>query len=399
MGSPEVTLLISLPTQTVLADELLISAKVRSTAKAGLPSELWFRFPKNTGLEISCDSDPFAVALLLLAMQNGEPLQLEGTLSRKLFEGLGRYQAVFHEWFPERFKIIAIEPSGLRDDPWAPAEGRGEACAFSGGVDSFYSLLSLLGRVPGQPAAPLTHAIFMGGFDMPLNLTWSISELTRSYAGMMKTLGVGFIAGSTNVRNFVNTVDWTNAHGQALAASALFFKANWSCFHVPASYTNGTYPKWGTHPSLDPLLSVEALEFRHHGSGANRVRKLEAIARAPESHERLRVCWIQDIGLKNCGRCEKCVRTMVALDILGKLGRYRTFEAEKSLGAKIRSLPQRTHQARLFARELMVEAMRRAKFRTCADLGYSLLKRELFYRSNLKRQTPDSPGRQPGASG
>jgi hypothetical protein len=220
----------------------------------------------------------------------------------------------------------------------------------------------------------------MSGFDMPVNLTWSIGELTRSFSTMMNAAGIEFIAGSTNIRAFVNAVDWTNAHGPALAAAALFFKHRLSDFYIPSSYTGSSYPRWGTHPDLDPLLSSESMRFVHHGTQVNRVQKLRLVAQHPMSYERLRVCWIQDIGLRNCGACEKCIRTQIALDIVGALSRYKTFENNALNHAQIRNLHHRTHQSRVFARELMREAIQRGKWRIWSSLGFSLLRRELFYR-------------------
>jgi hypothetical protein len=226
----------------------------------------------------------------------------------------------------------------------------------------------------------LRYALFMAGFDMPLHLTQSIAELTRSYAVMMKGLGVEFVVGSTNIRKFVNTVAWTNAHGQALAAAALFFKNSWRNFYIPSSYASGSHPKWGTHPSLDPLLSTESLKFIHHGIEANRVNKLSLISTYSETYDRLRVCWIQDLGLKNCGECEKCIRTMIALALQNKLFHYTTFEGDALNAGKIRNLKMRTHQARIFAQELIIEAAKRFKLGICLNLGFALLRRAVFHK-------------------
>jgi len=363
------------PRVTPVGDELLISSRIEVHGSVSRISEnLWFRFPAYS--QPSADSDPFVVALLLLAMQNGEDIEVKGSLSRKFSEGLHRYQRVFRDWFPDRFKLIEVRSSSLRDDAASGATGQG--AAFSGGVDSFYTFLALKER--------LTHTIFMAGFDMPVNLTWSIGELTRSYSTMMKETSIEFIAGSTNIRTFVNSVDWTNAHGPALVAAAMFFKNRISEFYIPSSYTEGSYPRWGSHPELDPLLSSESMRFVHHGSHANRVQKLDLIARATLSYERLRVCWIQDIGLKNCGVCEKCVRTQVALDIVGALAKYKTFENAALDYSQIRSLRHRTHQSRVFARELMREAIKRGKLRIWTSLGYSLLRREMFHRIRTSRK-------------
>jgi hypothetical protein len=179
---------------------------------------------------------------------------------------------------------------------------------------------------------------------------------------------------------FVDAVDWTNAHGTALLASALFFKHRLSEFHVPSSYVDGTYPRWGTHPQLDPLLSTESMTFVHHGTEVNRVQKLELIAQRPMSYERLRVCWIQDIGLRNCGNaknvCEHRSHSTSWADFRitrrSKSGHWTT---RRFAGFGIA-----THQSRVFARELMREAIRRGKLHVWGSLGYSLIRREVFHR-------------------
>lgn len=360
--------------------EIQISARVTSPfRRKGAPQDLWFRFPAEFESQISLDADPFVVALILLAMQGNEPIQVQGSLSRQLLRGLGEYQGIYHQWFPDRFHQIEIRAQALRGDPVLAAHGAG--CAFSGGVDSTYSFLNLSREMDGS-APPLTHALFMAGFDMPLNLTASIGELTQSYAQLMRDCGIQFVSGSTNVRDFVNPTDWTNAHGQALAASALFFKSVWQRFYIPSSYLPELHPKWGSHPDLDPLLSTEAMEMVHHGGRLNRVQKLAELSQSPETYSRLRVCWIQDIGLKNCGACEKCVRTMIGLDLLGVLARYSTFQTALTR-SNVRALKMRTHQARVFARELIQEAKQRGRWDVVLDLNVALLRRAVLYRARV----------------
>jgi len=360
------------------APQLVRGPRVRMTAQIewegrrvsrSIPKALWFEFPAEFESELHLSGAPFVVALLLLAMQQGEAMEVRAPVSKKLLQGLQHYQRIFNEWYPERFHLVEIRALG---EAPVPSLRGVEAAAFSGGVDSFFTFLDLRnqGKLPAR-------ALFMAGFDMPLNLGRSIRELTQSYQELMKQWGVGWVDGATNVRAFVDTVDWTNAHGTALAASALCFQGAWSRFYIPSSYTLGRYPKWGTHPELDPWLSSEALEFVHQGAGLNRVRKLEVISRAPESFARLRVCWIQDIGLKNCGRCEKCVRTQAALEVLGAASRYSTFAEAFSLG-KLRKLALRTASARLFAREMIREALGRGKGAIALSLVIALGKRRIF---------------------
>src|SRR5882672_9639769 len=122
-------MIIHPPRITPIEDDLLISSRIEVHGSARRTSEnLWFRFPAFS--RPSGDFDPFVVALLLLAMQNGENIEVHGSLSRKFYEGLDRYQRVFRDWYPDRFKLIAIRPSSLRDDAESGATGR--AAAFSG---------------------------------------------------------------------------------------------------------------------------------------------------------------------------------------------------------------------------------------------------------------------------
>src|SRR4051812_46527229 len=94
-----------------LPKTILKTSTVRISTKFELASELeelWFEFPLDS--QPSTDSDPFVLALLLLAMQKKEEIYVEGTLSRNLLKGIERYQQVFHSWYPDRFSQIKILP-------------------------------------------------------------------------------------------------------------------------------------------------------------------------------------------------------------------------------------------------------------------------------------------------
>ena len=89
------TMIIHPPKVTTIGSDLLISSRIETHRFGRRTSDkLWFRFPAFS--QPSGESDPFVVALLLLAMQNGEDIEVHGTLSRKLHEGIQRYQGVFH---------------------------------------------------------------------------------------------------------------------------------------------------------------------------------------------------------------------------------------------------------------------------------------------------------------
>jgi hypothetical protein len=81
---------------------------------------------------------------------------------------------------------------------------------------------------------------------------------------------------------------------------------------------------WGTHPGLDPLWSTETLEFVHDSALRGRLPKIALVATNPVARRTLRVCWHNPDDAYNCGRCEKCLRTMAGLVLHEALDQVET---------------------------------------------------------------------------
>ena len=74
------------------------------------------------------------------------------------------------------------------------------------------------------------------------------------------------------------------------------------------------------------VLSAAGPSVVFDGLDAMRLDKIKYIASSPLALRWLRVCW-QNLGISyNCGRCEKCLRTMIGLELAGALGKCRTFK-------------------------------------------------------------------------
>lgn len=85
---------------------------------------------------------------------------------------------------------------------------------------------------------------------------------------------------------------------------------------------------FGSHPLLDPNYSSCDLQIRHDGILLSRLDKTRLVAEWDVALENLRVCNNQNRikpGALNCGQCEKCLRTKLALLALGKLDKTRAF--------------------------------------------------------------------------
>ncbi len=84
----------------------------------------------------------------------------------------------------------------------------------------------------------------------------------------------------------------------------------------------------GSHPWLDHHYSTEAVAVHHAQAAMTRLDKTRLIADWPEGLSVLRPCLAEvpgDVDQMNCGKCEKCIRTMLALLALGKLDTASSF--------------------------------------------------------------------------
>ncbi len=152
----------------------------------------------------------FLVPLALLpAMRRGSELKLPGTISSRLLLAVPKIQDVFCTWDEELFERISLDAqtrsNGQADRP------SGVASFFSGGVDSFYTLLKRRDEI--------THLIFVHGFwGIPLT-NWSLREQASQAAReVARDLGKTLIEVETNLMEFSYRarVGWLLYHGAAL---------------------------------------------------------------------------------------------------------------------------------------------------------------------------------------
>lgn len=101
-------------------------------------------------------------------------------------------------------------------------------------------------------------------------------------------------------------------------------------FSVNVNYDCSTYERW-----FIPLIASKNLNFYlADGRGGGRFEKTKLLTDYPLSYDALHVCWYSE---KNCGKCAKCMRTLVALDMLGALDKYKNaFDIETYKKNRIR---------------------------------------------------------------
>jgi hypothetical protein len=87
-----------------------------------------------------------------------------------------------------------------------------------------------------------------------------------------------------------------------------------------------------SHPMLDPYFSSYDVRIRHDGAAFSRLEKTRLLAGWEVGLQHLHVCNLPQFyapGHLNCGRCEKCIRTMLSLLALGALDKATAFPPTK----------------------------------------------------------------------
>lgn len=288
----------------------------------GVPERVFLQYPSDFADQLTTSQNAFMPAMALLASHLGEDLVVEGKVSRRLLFGLRDYLDVFVDWFPESYQPIQIEVDQTED-----TVSRSSACAmaFSGGVDSYYTLLK---HLPEKNATlPVTMAIFAHGLDIPLSAADCYHQAFQVYDAILAPLGIGLIKVETNLREFHRRLAWGCSYGTAIAGIAFSLDHLYRHFLFSAQHHRDKLIKQGSDIRLFSLLSTDAVEIIVDGQ-VNRMEKVEAISQFPPTYHSLRVCWEKLDGVRNCGRCEKCVRTMVELALTDRLDRYAVFNAD-----------------------------------------------------------------------
>lgn len=255
-------------------------------------------------------ADPFVPLALLPALVLGADLRIDGPVAPETLAAADRVQALLIKWFPD-LRRVAIE-GGTRSPQARPPTA---LSLFSGGVDSFYTVLENRDR--------LTHLLFVHGFDVPLS-----DHALRARVGTALRLAAAelerpLIEAETNLREFLDRyVSWELAFGAAITAVSRALGRGVGEVWVPSSWAPSLI---GSHPELDPLWTTSELAFVHDGAEVSRLAKVARIAASETAMQYLRVCWRNPDGAYNCGRCEKCLRTMAAIRLAGAADRCPTF--------------------------------------------------------------------------
>lgn len=304
------------------ADSLRISVDLEMEG-AGTILNVWFDVPEAYGDRVSQSGNPWLILMLPIAMATGENIVIPLPVDSLLLENVRGLMGVWEGWFPELRRVEIEAP--LSSSRHSSAGRRG--LYFSGGVDSFFTLLRHDLATTGGGGGPVDTLIFIGGFDFQLSAKERVLLVREELRRVTGEFNKSFLPVLTNLRQWDTPykTNWILSHGCALATVGHLLDGEFAEILISSSYEYGHLLRIGSHPMTDPLLSSRHLRFIHDGATFTRPEKIAQVGGSDRALRNLRVCYAPGQHY-NCSRCPKCLFTMVTIDVLGFAERATSFD-------------------------------------------------------------------------
>lgn len=262
---------------------------------------------------------PAVSSLITVAWAIGADIYVE-ELDKTYLESLGKIELVMKDWYPNlpfstNIHVEKVVPNSFSNN--------GYGLLFSGGIDSTASYIRHKSKKP--------DLIMVLGLDIPLDEEKFWRKVKNEYEDFAhrENVKINFI--KTNARQFIDerllgiefgrylTSSWWGGfqHGIfLLGLCAPLTVEHIGTILIAATYTRQFKYPWGSHPLIDNKISWADVGVVHDAYELSRQEKIRYVlknyVRNSGHHPFLWVCWssLRDF---NCGKCEKCSRTIIGL--------------------------------------------------------------------------------------
>ena len=279
-------------------------------------------------------ADYMLIGMFLRAMKRNEreiiceaPVteELLYNLNEILIPTLLRTDSRFHP-----IKIRADIAPPLDKIPFKETLSTGVGTGLSCGVDSLHAVLKHINSP--YPSQDLTHLVVLdvGNFQNGPYGKRDVAVKKKTYDRAEK------VAAELNLpllkieSNFQHVIPLSNIyfHTYRSVMAVYALQKLWRIYYYGSGYSFSDFT-FKRSFSLDPAyydlllldcLSISNLRLISEGGEGDRNDKIVFIADNPIAQKYLHACIKND---HNCGRCEKCLRTLLAIDAAGKLDNFR----------------------------------------------------------------------------
>lgn len=290
---------------------------------------LWYSLQEKFANFLSSSCDAPLVAFLVPAMVMGEDIHINGKISERLMHNLsGPFQKLLQHIIPSLHQI-KIYPKELYSGDAKRASG--VVTAFSGGIDS-YCVLADHYYSDTLEKFKVTHLIFNNVGSHGRAGERLFLERYKRLLPTAKLLELPFLMINSNLDSFYGKgINFAQTHTLRNASVALLLQEGIGRYLYASSrnyleaFVGATVHMGFSDTITLPLLSTEILDAMSVGNEYTRVEKTLRVAEeVPVSYTTLDVCTNahNTNGYTNCGTCNKCLRTLVTLEIAGYLEHY-----------------------------------------------------------------------------
>jgi hypothetical protein len=314
--------------QENLASSARISADVIWEDCDRPPQRIYFEVKEPFLDALTCTPHAFLVPAVIPAMRHGEKRVLvEGEICPQLRDGLEAAMGWIHKWHGPARKPVRIEGDVRKTVPLPTTPPRA-GCFFTGGIDSLATVRRNRLNVPLEHPGSFKDAIIIYGLEV--DQPEAFEDVLRALSVIADDARLTLLPVYTNIRELDD--DWKfwefEWEGSVYSAVAHALTRRLTTVSIASTYDIPNMDELGSHPLLDPNYGSAELRVLHDGLTLSRLEKTKLVLEWAAALQHLRVCnTVRDYrpGTINCGRCEKCVRTKLALLGLGALDKTAAF--------------------------------------------------------------------------
>ena len=292
---------------------------------------VYFEIDQNYGGMLVDDTyDPFILTAMYQAMYYHSDLKICGNVSKRLYKNLMSYgQKILCDFSTD------LAPVKIFVEGYAPAKNFGSliGAGISCGVDSLSTVYDRFIR-EDDPDYKINALFFFncganGEFIDPSTKITAQNHFRKSSAFAAElNLPICFVDSNLHRfkrKDFGETLLFLSIYSCVLALQNAIRR-----YHMAGSYTYDQIKScraddehcdlWHFCESYFlPLISTERTEFILDGCQYRRVEKVQRLADWRPARKFLDVCNQHAEDFSNCGVCQKCLRTLLTLEIIGKL--------------------------------------------------------------------------------
>ena len=320
-----------------------IAARGRGRVAATVAGRsVWF---ESSDLPLAEAAEAFGSAFLVPAMHARRQLHVPAGGCPTWTANTWRIAETFRDlWYSDAPPPLCI---ATRQAATTTPVATSTALCFTGGVDAFHTFLENQQRVD--------RLVYVVGYDVKLRHRRRAADVSRMIRSIAAEVGTASALLRTNLRQhpLMRATPWGRSFGGALAAIGHLLGDSAATLIVSGDGLGYEHPEVGSRSGTDHLFGSATTSIEHFAPTVTRLEKIRRIAGEPIVKQHLRVCW-QNVGDRlNCGRCEKCVRTMLSLEACGALAAFPGFNGGRGLIDVVDSLAEVDNVVSPFYRNLL----------------------------------------------